>query len=599
VPIRVVIPDERKNVPLGKVARRLWRFMGPHQRIYFAGLTLGVLDAACQTLIPMVFRGVLNSLERGQGTHVDTGFWLTLAGGVGLAFLFFPIAYFFHRFLIVAMARMTQEMRTRLYYHVQRLSADFFQGRKVGEINQRLNNDVDTLTLAGETTMYFVWLLFRVIWSLTAMIYIDVRLTGLFVVLMAGLGLWTRSYMPKIREMHRSVRDKLGQTSATITEYVGLNDLIKSYTGEETAEARVAKSTDEIREEQERLARWQFLYADITQVLLLFLAPFTLLFVGAWMITAGHLRVGDLVAFYAYWMMIGASVNGIINTFTRVFAGLASADRVFELFDEKPLVTDAPHAHDLGEVRGRIAFEDVSFYYPARADQRVLDRVRFEVPAGQRLAIVGPSGAGKSTILQLILRFYDPHEGRVTIDGNDLRDLTQRSLRRNVGMVMQESVFFSGTIADNLRLGRAEATEDEMREALASADLLEFVDSQRDGLYTLLGERGASLSGGQKQRLSIARVFLKDPPVLLFDEATSSLDSLAEKQVQAAMGRLMTGRTTVIVAHRIATVRNADRILLLDEGRIRATGRHEELLARDRLYQELCAHQHVAPVPEE
>ena len=584
---------QRAEMSLLAVLQRLWRFMGRHRPLYMVGLALGIIDSACQTLIPMVFRSVLNGIQAGDEAFGHSGLLLPLVGAVGIAVLFFPAAYFFHLCSALAVVRLTRDMRSRLYFHVQRLSADFFQRRHVGEINQRLNNDIDTLNQAGHQMMSFTWASFMVIWSLAGMLYIDIGLTGIFLLLMAGVTIWTRAYLPRIRRMSRAVRDSLGDTSAAITEYVGLNELIRSYAREDAADAHVDRQTDKVRRKQEHLARWRFLFGDLTQMLLRFVAPFVLLFAGAWMISHGKLKTGDLVAFYAYWLMIGNSINSIINTFQQLFAGLASADRVFEIFDERPLVQDAPDARELTGVRGEIAFEHVSFNYPTETRNPVLRDVSFTIEPGQRLAIVGPSGAGKSTILQLVLRFYDPAAGRVLIDGQDLREMAQRSLRAHIGMVMQESVFFSGTVAENLRLGRADATEQQMRDALAAADLLAFIDEQPDGIHTTLGERGARLSGGQKQRLSIARVFLKNPPILLFDEATSSLDSLAEKQVQAAMERLMAGRTTLIVAHRISTVQNADRILVLRDGKVQATGTHAELAANDPLYRQLCLHQQL------
>jgi ABC-type multidrug transport system fused ATPase/permease subunit len=278
-----------------------------------------------------------------------------------------------------------------------------------------------------------------------------------------------------------------------------------------------------------------------------------------------------------------------------IFSGLASADRVFEFFDEQPMIQDGPNCRCLQNVRGELAFENVVFHYPTERDSAVLKDVSFTVPPGRRIAIVGPSGAGKSTMLQLIMRFYDPSAGRVTIDGQDVRELGQASLRAGIGMVMQDSMFFAGTIEENLRLADEDATREQMREALQNANALEFVDAMPAGVHTLIGERGTRLSGGQKQRLSIARVFLKNPPILLFDEATSALDSLAERLVQAAMERLMKGRTTIIVAHRISTIQAADEIMVLQDGKITARGNHAQLLDISSLYRDLCSHQRLMP----
>jgi len=581
------------RLSLWQVARRLWRFMGHHRKLYVFGMFLGILDAACQTFLPMVFRTVLNSLQDSPETFMAERFWPMLAAVAALIALFLPVAFFFHVLVSISMARLTREMRVRLYSHVQWLSADFFQRRKVGDVTQRLNNDIDTLSSAGMTMMAPVWGGFVIVWAMAMMIYIDYRLTLLFVVMMTGVTAWARVYLPRIRRMSRQVRDALGDVSATVTEYVGINELVKSFTSESVVSDKVTGYTDRVRRKQEHLALRQFFYGDVTQVLVRFVGPLILLFVGAWMISGGRMRVGDLVAFWGFWVIVSGTVQMLVSSFAHLFAGLASADRVFELFDETPTVQDAPHAVDLNSVRGEINFEAVTFNYPTESDQAVLDEISFSVRAGTRVAIVGPSGAGKSTILQLILRFYDPLGGRVTIDGQDLRGLTQQSIRANTGIVMQESIFFSGTIEENLRFGRADATIDQMRQALDSADMLAFIDSQPSGIQTVLGERGARLSGGQKQRLSIARVFLKDPPIVLFDEATSSLDSLAERQVQQAMARLMKGRTTIVVAHRISTIQSAHSILVVSDGKLCAQGKHEELIGSNPLYRDLYRHQRL------
>lgn len=567
--------------------------MGRYRRMYLVGLSLGILDALCQTSIPMVFRTVLNALQADPDKFMREWFWPGLAAGLGLVAVFLPTAFLFHTFCSIAVTRLVRDMRSGLYQHIQRLSADFFHRRKVGELNQRLSSDIDNMAGAGMWVMGLIWHGCMILWSMSMMLYIDWRLTALFVALMLAVAGWSRYYMPRLREMSRSVRDASGEAAAIVTEYVSLNDLIKSYTSEETMDARVDHFNNQLRKKNERFIWQQYIFSDLMQTCTRFLAPFTLLFIGAVLLSGGRLRVGDLVAFWGFWLMMGGAVNALVQTITSIFTGLASADRVMEIFDERPLVQDAPQAAEMNGCGGRIAFEDVNFNYPAEKDAAVLQGVSFTVPAGRRVAIVGPSGAGKSTILQLIMRFYDPLSGRITIDGRDIREVTQVSLRSHIGMVMQDSAFFSGTIEDNLRLAREDATAEQMEAALSAANALEFIRAMPAGLKTVLGERGVRLSGGQKQRLSIARVFLKDPPILLFDEATSSLDSLAERLVQQAMDRLMKGRTTIIVAHRISTIQNADEILVLQKGRITARGSHLELLAASTLYRNLCAHQHL------
>jgi ABC-type multidrug transport system fused ATPase/permease subunit len=583
----------KRQRSLWVVTKRLWGHLGPHRRLYVIGLLLGVVDAVCQVCVPMFFREVLNQLQVSSAGFMEHWFWPTLIAGVVLTVVFFPAAFFFHVLVSVAVTRLMRDLRTSLYQHVQNLSADFFHRRKIGEINQRLNNDIDTVSSAGYTMMGIVWHVGCLLFAMAMMFWIDWRLASLFLVLMLAVTVWSNQWLPKIRSMNRSVRDAVGEVSATITEFIGLNELIKSYTREDFAEARIHHHSNIVRKKTEHLIWQQNIFGDIMQVLMRFMAPLLLLFVGTWLLTRSYMRIGDLVAFWGFWLLMGGAITGIIQMFTNIFAGLASADRVFDFFDERPLVEDKPSSIALAEVRGEVAFEDVVFRYPTESDAVVLDHVSFTVPVGRRIAIVGPSGAGKSTILQLIMRFYDPAAGRVAIDGHDLRGLTQASLRANVGMVMQDSMFFAGTIEANLRLANEDATSVQMLQALQYANALEFVNAMPNGLRTMIGERGTRLSGGQKQRLSIARVFLKNPPILLFDEATSALDSMAERQVQAAMEKLMKGRTTIIVAHRISTIQSADEILVIQKGVITGRGSHDQLLETSALYRELCRHQHL------
>jgi ABC-type multidrug transport system fused ATPase/permease subunit len=572
---------------------RLWSHMGRHRRLYVLGLALGVLDAACQSVIPMIFRWVLNQLKEDPQVFMDQWFRPTLMLCAGLTVVFLPVAFGLHVLGEVSIVRLVRDMRMGLYEHVQRMSADFFQRNKVGEIAARLNNDMDSMGQALGAAIGLFWQFFVVVQSLAMMLYINAPLTGLFAVLMAGVALWGHYCLPRLRRITRSVRDATGEVSATVTEYVAINELIKSYSREDFALARVDEHTNELQRKAERLIWWQYVFGDILQVLVRFLAPFTLLLVGATLLAKGRLEFGDLVAFWGYWLMMGGAVNWVLRGIGTVFTATASADRIFDFFDTTPLIQDTPGAVPFQAGRGEIVFQDVTFRYPTELDQPVLEGFNLRVPAGKIVALVGPSGAGKSTILQLILRFYDPLAGSVRIDGRDIRDFSQGSLRARIGMVMQESVFFAGTIEENLRLAKLGATPEELRSALSSANALEFVEEMPAGLATLLGERGVRLSGGQKQRLSIARVFLKDPPILLLDEATSSLDSVAERLVQEAMNELMKGRTTMVVAHRISTVLGADEIFVLEGGRIIASGKHQALLESCPLYYDLCLHQQV------
>jgi ATP-binding cassette, subfamily B, putative efflux pump len=585
-------PRKKQRSPL-VVMGRIWRHMGRHRTMYVFGLSLGLIDAMCQAATPWILGTVLNQVQQDSAGFMAHRFWPWVIGGAALVVVFFPAAFYFHVLTTRAVARLTRDMRTSLYDHVQGLSADFFHRHKVGEITQRLNNDIDQVNMAAIVVMGLLWQVCMMLISISIMATINLLLTGLFVVLMAGVAVYSRKMLPKLRAMSRHVRDAVGEVSAALTEFIGLNELIKSYIGEPIIHARVRQRNNALRKQTEKMIWKQQIFGDTMQTMTRFFAPLTLLLIGAVLVARGRLLVGSLATFYGYWLISGNSVNFLVGGLTQIFTGLASADRVFDYFDQVPMIQNAPDAKPLVGVRGEIAFRDVVFHYPTEQGMCVLDHVSFTVPSGRRVAIVGPSGAGKSTVLQLIMRFYDPQEGAVTIDGRDIRQVTSATLRSHIGLVMQESVFFAGTIEDNLHLACPSATAEQMMYALESANATEFIHAMPQGLKTVLGERGVRLSGGQKQRLSIARVFLRNPPIVLLDEATSSLDSMAEQQVQAAMERLMQGRTVIIVAHRISTIQDADQILVLQEGHIVATGVHHDLLSAGGLYAQLCSHQQL------
>lgn len=579
------------------VVRRLWSHMGVHRPMYVGGFALSIVDAGCQASIPMIFRAVINALKDSPVRFMNDWFWPTVLGCAALAVVFFPAAFVHHLMIERSVIRMIRDLRNDLYEHVQHLSADFFQRNRVGEVTARLNNDMDVLGQASQATAPLLWQVVLVAQSLAMMLYINVPLTGLFAVLMVVVTVWGRHFIPRLRRLSRSVRDATGDVSAAVTEYVAINDLIKAFSREDFAQARVEQETDALRQKAEQFVWWQYVFGDVLQVLVRFIAPFALLLTGAYLLAGDGLEIGDLVAFWGYWLMMGGAMVWVFRSIATVFTATAAADRIFDFFDERPLIRDAVDAREVSGLDGDIRFESVTFNYPTESQEVVLNEVSFHISSGRTVAVVGPSGAGKSTILQLILRFYDPKAGRVLIDGQDVRQLRQASLRRHIGMVMQESVFFAGTIEENLRLARPDASAAEVRDALRHANALALVDQMPGGVQTVLGERGVRLSGGQKQRLSIARVFLKDPPILLFDEATSSLDSVAEKLVQAAMDELMKGRTTLVVAHRISTVQDADEILVIDRGRIIGVGTHPQLLESCPVYYSLCAHQQLGDAP--
>jgi ABC-type multidrug transport system fused ATPase/permease subunit len=562
----------------------------------YSGIVLGLVDAAAQSCIPLFFREVLNSVQTDAAAFMDGGFWNLLLLGVALMLLFLPGAYFFHVLTTIGVMRFCRNLQVRLYRHVLRLSMDFFQRFKVGEINSRLNTDVEAVANGAAFVMMFAWGPALLIYSAAMMWWINAPLAILCIAMLAAVALMTAAALPKLKKWNRDVRDASGEVSATITEYVGITGLLKAYSREDFAEERVRERSDDLLQQREKVTRWQNAFTDLMQTVTRFVAPLAILFVGAAWISGGKLMAGDLAAFWGYWLQLSGVVQGMVFTFSGMMGSVAAMDRLAAFFAEQPLVKDPENPRPIVGVRGEIELRDVSFRYPlADAEEGpVLRDMSLRIREGEKLALVGPSGAGKSTILTLLMRFHDPDAGQVLLGGHPLGEFLQKDLHSQMGIVLQESVFFAGTIADNLRLGLPGATHEQMWAALEAANAADFVRDLPRGLEAVLGERGAKLSGGQKQRLAIARLFLKDPKIVMFDEPTSALDAESEQHIKQAMRRLFEGRTSITVAHRLSTVRDADRIIVIDKGAIVAEGSHDQLRQSCPLYDKLCTAQGVA-----
>jgi subfamily B ATP-binding cassette protein MsbA len=360
--------------------------------------------------------------------------------------------------------------------------------------------------------------------------------------------------------------------------------VVKSFVREEFEIQRYHESMDRTFDAAMRLTRLRAAFGPLIFSIML-TAIVGVLWFGGREVIAGRLTAGGLTSFLFYLVFIAGSFGAFTGLYSQLQEAIGATRRIFEILDSAPEVQDKPGAEVLGTVAGRITFENVSFKYDVRAD--VLEDVSLNIPPGEVLALVGPSGAGKSTLASLIPRFYDPTEGRILIDGRDLRDVTQRSLREHIAVVPQETILFGGTVRENILYGRLDASEDELIAAAQAANAHDFITALPDGYESIVGERGVKLSGGQRQRISIARALLKNPRILLLDEATSSLDSESEGQVQQALERLMQGRTTVIIAHRLSTVQIADRVAVLDRGHLVEIGTPEALLKSDGLYARL------------
>jgi subfamily B ATP-binding cassette protein MsbA len=393
--------------------------------------------------------------------------------------------------------------------------------------------------------------------------------------------------------MYRDLSDRFGALTALITEAISSQELIRVFAREEDREGELRKEISDYLSGSLKLHRFTNACENTYGTILYILLPIFALYVSIALLHQ-KLTVGQIVAAYGIWGISAMPAGGLFGLLSGLSGSVAGIGRIFEFFDETPLIHDSADAAKLEVGRGEIRLSNISFTYPLRDTKIVLNGIDLIVPARSKTALVGATGSGKSTIVSLVLRLYDPDTGTVCIDNQSLRTITQQSIRENIGLVMQETILRSGSIRDNLTFARPEATEEQMRAALRNAELLSFVDATKDKLDTVVGERGVKLSGGQKQRLAIARVFLVNPPIVILDEATSSLDSITERSIQGTMNGLFHGRTTLIIAHRLSTVVDCNPIVVMDNGMIIANGSHRDLYNSCDKYREMCSEQRLS-----
>ena len=567
---------------------------------FVATIAFGLFKFLCPLAVIWVFGQALDILHALRAGDIGSdAAWseivrLFVIGGV--VALINPIPAYLRTIIGVrATVQVVRDIRCDLYAHVQKLSHSFYDANRSGSLTSRIISDVQTLRPFLNQTLIQSWInLGVIIVVLTYFFQRSVALGVLSIILIPIHVTVVRTLGSRVKRLARKMRSKLAWLSGNTQEKLAAATVVKAFTHEDEEIQRFIDDSQILVTLGVQTAHLGGLNQAIMTTLGM-LAPLLVILVGGHLaiFSPGTVSIGLLVQFVMMQGRLYMPFNQLAQSMMTTATALGSMDRIFEIFDTEPEVSDRPDAIPARELDGSISFENISFSYPPEDRSRIIDDFSIAVPARTSLALVGPSGSGKSTIARLLNRFYEVNDGRICIDGRDIRDYQITSLRGQIGLVPQEPILFSGSVLDNILYGRPGATFDEVQEAATNANAVEFIHDMPDGFETVIGERGITLSGGQRQRIAIARAFLKDPPILVLDEATSSLDSESERIIQRALDRLMRNRTTLIIAHRLSTIRNADQIAVLKDGCLLEKGSHEMLLTENGLYAHLCHQQEL------
>lgn len=566
------------------------KFVKPYKWQIVFTVFIGVLKFAIPLFIPILIKIVIDDIITEEGLTTDEKIrqlfsWL---GGTALVFFIVrpPIEYYRQYYAQLVSNKILYDIRKELYGHLQRLSMRFYSNTRAGEVISRVINDVEQTKNFVMIGLMNLWLdLATILIAIGIMLTMDVPLTLVTLLAFPFYAFSVKYFFGRLRDLTGKRSQALAGVQSYLHERVQGMNVIKSFALEKHEQAIFDDANGEFLEKAIDHTKWNAkafaVVNTITDV-----APLLVIAYAGYQVILGNLTVGTMVAFIAYIERLYNPLRRLVNSSTTLTQAYASMDRVFELMDEQYDIKDAPHAKKLPAIQGELQFENVSFKYEEDHDL-VLNNMNFKVNSGETAAFVGMSGGGKSTIINMIPRFYDATTGSVKIDGIDIKDVKVNSLREQIGIVLQDNILFSDSVKSNILMGRPDATDDEVIEAAKAASAHEFIISLPDGYDTKVGERGVKLSGGQKQRVAIARVFLKNPPILVLDEATSALDLESESLIQDSLERLAHNRTTIIVAHRLSTITHANQIFVIDHGELKEQGTHEELMAAKGIYYNL------------
>ncbi|WP_404458225.1 ABC transporter ATP-binding protein [Oceanobacillus kapialis] len=576
--------------------KQYMQFVKPYKWKIVWTILVGVVKFGIPLLMPLILKYVIDNIINGDAMSAAEKtsqlFWL-----MGISFVVFlvlrpPIEYIRQYLAQWVGNKILYDIRDRLFDHIQKLSLSFYSKTKTGEIISRVIHDVEQTKTFVLTGLMNVWLdLVTILIAIVIMLTMDIPLTIVAIILFPLYGFSIKYFYAKLRRLTRDRSQALAEVQGHLHERVQGVPVTRSFALEDYEQQQFETRNSNFLTKAIDHTVWNAKTFAVTNTIT-DLAPLLVIAYAGYQVINGDLTMGTMVAFVGYMERVYSPLRRLINSSTVLVQSIASIDRVFEFLNEKYDITDKPDAKKLDRVDGEVSIENVSFQYEEE-ENSVLKNVNLNVKPGETIAFVGMSGGGKSTLISLIPRFYDVTNGSIKVDGMDIRDVKVRSLRDNIGMVLQDNTLFSESISMNIRMGKPDATDEEVVAAAQAANAHDYIQGLPNGYDTLVGERGVKLSGGQKQRIAIARVFLKNPPILIFDEATSALDLESEHTIQEALEKLASDRTTFIVAHRLATITHADRIVLIENGEIVESGPHKELMEKQGAYYNLYQVQHL------
>ncbi|RQD76144.1 MAG: ABC transporter ATP-binding protein [Halanaerobium sp. MSAO_Bac5] len=574
--------------------KRIFKYVLPYKGRLASGIFSMLVHAFLTVFFVRVFQDLLETIITDMAAGREGIIRLSwIAALMILVYFLKGVSYYGQHYLVAYVSqKAVRDIRDELYFRLQNLSLSFYSRNKTGEIISRVTNDVAQLQSAIVSgAVNTIYKLFTLVGGLVYLVYLNYRLTIFLLVMLPLITYVLNIFNKKLRRVSKEVQVKIANVSDVLQETLSAVRVVKSF-GREDYEYDRFSSQNEANF-QARMKKTQ--YGAILTPLIEFIAAISftaILWYGGYEVMQGRMRASELIAFFTLLLTISDPLRSLTKLSSTIQQAVASAERIFEVIDKENIIEkDKENKIILNEVEGEVVYDNINFSY--NRDEIVLKNINLCASPGDIIALVGHSGAGKTTMVDLIPRFYDPVSGRMRLDGHDLRDIKLENLRSFIGIVPQETILFSGTLRDNIKYGDLDADEEAVKKAAVAANAHDFIMEFPDGYDTMVGERGVGLSGGQKQRISIARAILKDPKILILDEATSSLDAESEALVQEALEHLMENRTTFIIAHRLSTIKNADKIIVLENGEIVERGSHQELLKKDGKYASLYQGQFI------